>query len=167
MELLHALATVSQSHPLWTEGLAALCGLAIAWRWHQEKRSMRWRALSIMAASAPRARPAAVHYLMVAIISVATTLTVGQVSWGTATTELPSPQKTTSTPFSTTPSSPDESSAAGLNLDTLLKHGTTIDIHISSAGVTEETQARAPTATIQPTEIPHPILVRPNCGQRQ
>src|ERR1700682_484491 len=108
MKLLGAILGIFLEHPLWVACLAALCGLGIAWRWHREKRSMRARALSIMAASAPPARSAMARYLLVAAISVVTTLMVGQVSWGKGASEPSSQQTAIPTPLMTTPSSPSD-----------------------------------------------------------
>src|SRR5664279_335687 len=121
MEPLIAIAGISLEHPLWVACLAALCGLGIAWRWHGEKRSMRSRALSIMAASAPPARSTMARYVLVVAISVATTLMVGQVSWGKGVSEPPSQQTVIPTPLMTTPSGPGEIDGRALDLDTLLR----------------------------------------------
>ena len=158
MEPLNGIVGVALGHPLWMACLAALCGLGIAWRWHREKRSLRRRALSIMAASAAPNRSSVARYLLVSIISVATTLLVGQVSWGIGVPEPPTQQKTVSTQAATTPSSPSEDDARALDLDALLRHGAIIEIHISSAATLTETQMATATATWQPTEAALPCL---------
>jgi hypothetical protein len=164
MELLNAIAGMVLAHPLWVACLAALCGLGIAWRWHQEKRSLRRRALSIMAASAPPARSSVARYLLVSILSVATTLLVGQVSWGIGVTRPPSQQNTVSKQMATAPSSPSENDARGLDLDALLRHGAIIEIRVPSACVTEATQPPTPTATWQLIEAttPCPASAQPH-----
>jgi len=152
MEPLIAIAGISLKHPLWVACLAALCGLGIAWRWHGEKRSMRSRALSIMAASAQPERSTMARYLLVASISVVTTLMVGQVSWGKGVSEPPSQQTAIPTPLTTTQSSPSEVDGHALDLDALLRQGAILEILIPTASAQAATRVPTSTPTRQPTE---------------
>jgi hypothetical protein len=152
MKLLGAIVGFALEHPLWVACLAALCGLGIAWRWHGEKQSMRSRALSIMAASAPPARSAMARYLLVAAISVVTTLMVGQVSWGKGVSEPPSQQTAIPTPLAIATSNPNRIDGRELDLDALLRQGAILEIRIPTASALEATRVPTSTPTRQPTE---------------
>ena len=152
MKLLDAIVGIALEHPLWVACLAALCGLGIAWRWHGEKRSMRSRALSIMAASAQPERSTMARYLLVASISVVTTLMVGQVSWGKGVSEPPSQQTAIPTPLTATASRPSEIDGRALDLDALLREGAIIEIRIPTASAPEATRVPTSTPTRQPTD---------------